>query len=436
MSLKTQIVVVGGGAGGLELARKLGARFGRSNHDIILVDRNRSHIWKPLLHEVAAGSLDASIDEVGYAGHGARWGYRFFNGTLEGIDRKQRQIVTAPMLDADGQEIIGRHRIRYDYLVLGIGGVSNSFGTPGVTEHCMYLESRAQADRFRQRLLNLCLRASHLAETTGAPSKVEVCIVGGGATGVELAAELHNAADSLRHYGLEVFDASRLRVTLVEAGPRILPALPEKLADAARDELMERGVAVMTSAQVASVSENGVRLKDGREIRSDLTVWAAGVKGAPLLKSLDGLETDRLDRLLTRPTLQTTLDDRIYAIGDCASFIPEGADKPLAPRAQAAHQMASAVYRNLVAQSQDKPLQPFVYRDHGSLVSLSRYSTVGSLMGNLIGGRMAIEGRLARLFYVSLYRMHLMAIHGSLRGLAMIAVGHVNSVLRPKLKVH
>lgn len=436
MSLKTQIVVVGGGAGGLELARKLGARFGRRKFDIILIDRNRSHIWKPLLHEVAAGSLDANIDEVGYGGHGARWGYRFFNGTLEGIDRKTRHVITAPMLDQDGREIIGRHRIRYDYLVLAIGGVSNSFGTPGVEEHCMYLESRAQADRFRQRLLNLCLRASHLAETTGTPVKVEICIVGGGATGVELAAELHNAAESLKLYGLEVFDASRLRVTLVEAGPRILPALPEKLAEAARAELSERGVVVMTGAQVASVSETGVHIKDGREVRADLTVWAAGVKGAPLLTRLDGLETDRLDRLLTRPTLQTTLDDRIYAIGDCASFIPPGAEKPLAPRAQAAHQMASAVFVNLVAAINHRPLKPFIYHDHGSLVSLSRYSTVGSLMGNLIGGRMAIEGRLARLFYVTLYRMHLIAIHGAIRGLAMIAVGHVNSVLRPKLKVH
>lgn len=247
---------------------------------------------------------------------------------------------------------------------------------------------------------------------------------------------MHNAAESLKLYGLEVFDASRLRVTLVEAGPRILPALPEKLAEAARAELSERGVVVMTGAQVASVSETGVHIKDGREVRADLTVWAAGVKGAPLLTRLDGLETDRLDRLLTRPTLQTTLDDRIYAIGDCASFIPPGAEKPLAPRAQAAHQMASAVFVNLVAAINHRPLKPFIYHDHGSLVSLSRYSTVGSLMGNLIGGRMAIEGRLARLFYVTLYRMHLIAIHGAIRGLAMIAVGHVNSVLRPKLKVH
>lgn len=436
MTRKTQIVVVGGGAGGLELARRLGARFGRDKHDIILIDRSRSHIWKPLLHEVAAGSLDANIDEVGYGGHAARWGYRFFNGTLEGIDRAQRHVITAPMIDPDGREIIGRHRIRYDYLVLAIGGVSNDFGTPGVAAHCLFLESRAQAERFRHRLLNLCLRASHIGETTQQPAKVDVCIVGGGATGVELAAELHSAAESLRHYGLEVFDASNLRVTLVEAGPRILPALPETLATAACLELTDRGVVVLTSAQVASVSETSVRIRDGRDITSDLTVWAAGVKGAQLLATLDGLETDRLNRLLTRPTLQTTRDDRIYAIGDCASFIPPGADKPLAPRAQAAHQMADAVYRNLVADVQGKPLSTFVYRDHGSLVSLSRYSTVGSLMGNLIGGRMAIEGRLARLFYVSLYRLHLMAIHGTLRGLAMIAVGHINSVLRPKLKVH
>src|SRR3569623_3488052 len=112
---KTQSVVVGGGAGGLELVTKLGARFGRRRHDIILVERNRPHIWKPLLHEVAAGSLDATLDEVGYRSHGHRWGYRYFYGSLEGIDRDARQVIVAPVPDEDGTELIGRHRIRYDY---------------------------------------------------------------------------------------------------------------------------------------------------------------------------------------------------------------------------------------------------------------------------------------------------------------------------------
>ena len=433
---KTQIVVVGGGAGGLELVRRLGAKYGRERHDIILVERNRTHIWKPLLHEVAAGSLDANMDEVGYGGHGARWGYRYFNGTLEGIDRDTRHIITAPMYDEEGREVVGRHRIRYDYLVLAVGGVSNDFGTPGVRDHALFLETRQQADIFRGKLLNACLRVSHKTAEKLADVKVRVCIVGGGATGVELAAELYNAAHSLRQYGLEVFDADKMSVTLVEAGPRILPALPEKLALAAQEELQDLGVKVMTETMVTEITQKAVHTKDGQEIPAELKVWAAGVKTHDFLKDIAGLETGRGNQLVVRPTLQTSRDDRIYAMGDCASYTPQGEQRPVPPRAQAAHQMAETVFENLVLAQASKPQKAFVYRDKGSLISLSRFSTVGSLMGNLVGGRMAIEGRLARLAYMSLYRLHLLAIHGWVRGLGLIMVGHVNDIVRPKLKLH
>lgn len=215
---KMQIDIVGGGAGGLELARRLGARFGRERHDIILVDQSRTHIWKPLLHEVAAGSLDANLDEVGYGGHAARWGYRFFFGSLESIDRDKGRITIAPLVDSDGEEVIGRHDIRFDYLVLAIGGVSNDFGTPGVREFAHRLDRRDEADQFRNKLLNAFLRANHAVDTGTGDAKVRVCIVGGGATGVELSAELYNSARALRTYGLEVFDKAMLEVTLLEAG--------------------------------------------------------------------------------------------------------------------------------------------------------------------------------------------------------------------------
>lgn len=431
--LKTQIVVVGGGAGGLELVRKLGARYGREDFDVILVERNNTHIWKPLLHEVAAGSLDANLDEVGYRGHGHRWGYRFFLGSLESIDREARQVVIAPLLDEDGSELSGRHRIRYDYLVLAIGAVSNDFGTPGARQHCLFLDSRREADRFRQKLLDNCLRVSR---STDPAARVEIVIVGGGATGVELAAELFNAASALRHYGLEVFDESRLSVTLIEAGPRILPALPEKLAGAAKAELENLGVRVLVNTKVIEVCAGEVVTSDG-SLRANLKVWAAGVRGPDILKDIGGLETNKANQLVVTPTLQTTRDARIFAIGDCASLVPPGETRGVPPRAQAAHQMAATAFDNLKALIAGRTdLQPFVYRDKGSLVSLSRYSTVGSLMGNLVGGRMAIEGRLARMVYVSLYRMHLIAIHGWVRGLALVAVGHVNRVIRPRLKLH
>jgi NADH dehydrogenase len=113
-----------------------------------------------------------------------------------------------------------------------------------------------------------------------------------------------------------------------------------------------------------------------------------------------------------------------------------GATRPVPPRAQAAHQMATTVYHNLRRLIDGRALVNYVYRDHGSLVSLSRFSTVGSLMGSLIGGRMAIEGRLARYVYRSLYRLHLISIHGWLRGMALVLVGHVNRIVRPRLKLH
>jgi NADH:ubiquinone reductase (H+-translocating) len=433
---KTQIVVVGGGAAGLELATKLGARFGREHFDIILVEKNRTHIWKPLLHEVAAGALDANLDEVGYRSHGHAWGYRFFYGVMEGLDRDNRQILIAPILDEEGREIMGRHRIRYDYLVLAVGSVSNDFGTKGVAQHCIFLDSRQQADRFRSKLLDHCLRVSRtLSQDAHADAVVRVDIVGGGATGVELAAELYNSAAELRHYGLEVFDESRLKVTLIEAGPRILPALPESLAAAAHKELEALGVRVITGEQVVEATADGMITKSGELIKADLRVWAAGVKGPDFLGTL-GLEATRGNQLLVKPTLQTSRDDRIFAIGDCAWFVPQGDTKPVPPRAQAAHQMATSVFHNISAMIRGKSLKDFVYKDHGSLVSLSHFSTVGSLMGNLIGGRMAIEGRLARFVYLSLYRMHLIAIHGWLKGLALILVGHVNQVIRPRLKLH
>lgn len=433
---KTQIVVVGGGAAGLELVRKLGARYGRERHDIILVEKVSTHVWKPLLHEVAAGSLDANLDEIGYRSHGHRWGYRFFLGAFAGIDRGAREVVIAPLKDEDGRELIGAHRIRYDYLVIALGAVSDDFGTPGALEHCLSLDDRATADRFRHQLLNQCLRVSRAMQADpAADAHVRIAVVGGGATGVELAAELYNSAAALRHYGLETFDESRLEVTLIEAGPRILPALPERLADAARAELEALGVRVLTAVKVTQVTRDAIVTDGGERIAAELKLWAAGVRGA-LPRDMDGLELSRNNQLIVLPTLQTSLDERIFAIGDCCCCVPPGSESAVPPRAQAAHQMASAAFVNLDRLDRGKALRAFAYKDHGSLVSLSRFSTVGSLMGNLIGGRMAIEGRLARFVYKSLYRLHLIAVHGWLKGLALLLIGRVNAIVRPRLKLH
>jgi len=307
---------------------------------------------------------------------------------------------------------------------------------PGVKEHCLYLDSREQADRFRTRLLNHCLRVSRaMMNDPGADEQVRVAIVGGGATGVELAAELYNAAGALRHYGLEVFDESRMHVTLLEAGPRILPALPDKLAAAAKYELGQLGVDVRPGVQVVEARPRQLITKTGEVIEADLIVWAAGVKGADFIAGL-GLETNGRNQILVTDTLQTTVDPCIFALGDCASYTAPGEDRPVPPRAQAAHQMAGTVFDNIVRLQKGRPLTHFVYRDKGSLVSLSRFSTVGSLMGNLIGGSMAIEGRIARFIYTSLYRLHLIGIHGWIKATFLMLVGRVNRIVRPRLKLH
>ncbi len=433
---KIQIVVVGGGAAGLGLVRKLGAKYPRETHDIILIERNRTHVWKPLLHEVAAGSLDPNVDEIGYGGHAVRWGYRYFNGTLERVDRERRKVITAPLHDEDGEVVVDRHEIRYDWLVLAIGGVANDFGIPGVRENAMFLESRPQADRFRQKLLNACLRVNDLREHKGEAAELPICIVGGGATGVELSAELVHAAQALRSYGLEVFDDSAIRITLLEAGPRLLPALPEEVSGKVETELKRLGVDVRTDTMVTEIAPGRVETKDADPVEAKMILWAAGVRGDHGMAEITDLELSRQGRIVVEPTLRTKDDPRIFAIGDCAHCVLPGTEAPVPPRAQSAQQMADHVLGQLARVQKDAALTDFVYRDKGALVSLARFDTMGSLMGNLVGGQMAIQGRLARLAYMSLYRMHLLSVHGWLRGPVHIVSSEISKATRPALKLH
>ena len=428
-----KIVIVGGGAGGLELATQLGHKLGRKNKaEIILVDRNHSHLWKPLLHEVATGSMDEGIDALSYLAHARNHGFRFQLGSLTRIDRERKCIQLSEVRDAQDEVLVPEREVPYDTLVMALGSTSNDFGTPGVKDHCIFLDNPHQARRFHNEMLNLFLKFS---ASEGRLHKVNIAIVGGGATGVELSAELHNAVKQLHSYGYQGLDSDALNVTLVEAGERILPALPPRISAAAHHELTKLGVRVLTQTMVTSADKHGLNTKNGEFIEADLMVWAAGIKAPDFMKGIGGLETNRINQLVVKDTLQTTLDDDIYAIGDCASCaLPSGGFVP--PRAQSAHQMASRVLENILAQMSGKTLKPYVYKDHGSLVSLSRFSTVGSLMGNLMRGSMMVEGRIARFVYISLYRMHQIALHGYFKTGLMMVVGSLNRVIRPRLKLH
>ncbi|KGL57712.1 NADH dehydrogenase FAD-containing subunit [Pantoea ananatis] len=428
-----KIVIVGGGAGGLEMATQLGHKLGRKKKaEIILVDRNHSHLWKPLLHEVATGSMDEGIDALSYLAHARNHGFQFQLGSLTNINREKKVIQLAEVVNSQGEVLVPERELAYDTLVMALGSTSNDFGTPGVKDHCIFLDNPQQARRFHNEMLNLFLKFS---ASEGAVEKVNIAIVGGGATGVELSAELHNAVKQLHSYGYKALGSEALNVTLVEAGERILPALPPRISSAAHQELSKLGVRVLTQTMVTSADKLGLHTKSGEFIEADLMVWAAGIKAPDFMKAIGGLETNRINQLVVKETLQTTLDDDIYAIGDCASCaLPGGGFVP--PRAQSAHQMASCALDNILLQYQGKPLKAYVYKDHGSLVSLSRFSTVGSLMGNLMRGSMMIEGRIARFVYISLYRMHQVALHGYIKTGLMMIVGSLNRVIRPRLKLH
>ncbi|HBT52130.1 MAG TPA: FAD-dependent oxidoreductase, partial [Erwinia persicina] len=334
--------------------------------------------------------------------------------------------------DAQGELLVPQRELAYDTLVMALGSTSNDFGTPGVKENCIFLDNPHQARRFHNEMLNLFLKFSASEEPQ---DKVNIAIVGGGATGVELSAELHNAVKQLHSYGYKGLDSQALNVTLVEAGERILPVLPPRISSAAHSELTKLGVRVLTQTMVTSADKNGLNTKSGEFIDADLMVWAAGIKAPDFMKDLGGLETNRINQLVVEPTLQTTRDPNIYAIGDCASCaLPSGGFVP--PRAQSAHQMASRVLANILAEMKGQPQKPYIYKDHGSLVSLSRFSTVGSLMGNLMRGSMMVEGRIARFVYISLYRMHQVALHGYFKTGLMMLVGSINRVIRPRLKLH
>ena len=426
-------VVVGGGAGGLELVTKLGESLGRKGRaQVVLVDRGRTHLWKPLLHEVAAGSMDIHAHQLDYLAQ-ARWHrFTFVQGALAGIDRAKKEVLVAPVRDDEGEEILPARRVAYDTLTIAIGSESNDFGTPGVREHAFTIDNAWDAHLFHRRLVNACFRANFAADQR----VLNIAIVGAGATGVELAAELHNTIRVLAAYGLKSFHPeTQIRIRVIEAGPRILAGLPEYIAVETLKTLEGLQIEVLVSERVVEVTPQSVKTASGRDVPADFVVWAAGIRGPAVLKDLDGLEANRANQLVVKDTLQTTRDDDIFALGDCAAA-PWKDGKAVPPRAQAAHQMASLLVKTFKRRLHGKLPTAFHYRDFGSLISLGSYQSVGTLMGFITGGTLRLEGYLAKLFYISLYKLHIWALHGFWRMALDTLARMIRRQTEPKVKLH
>lgn len=431
-----RIVIVGGGAGGLELATHLGRRHARRGTlEVVLVDRTRTHMWKPLLHAVAAGSLNIHEEQIDYL-YQARWNhFEYCRGAMTHLDRIAREITVAEVRGDDGEIVLPERRIGFDTLVMSVGSLCNDFGTPGVAEHAYMLDAAWEAHLFHRRLVNACFSANYHLPGSGA--SLDIAIVGAGATGVELAAELHNTTRVLAGYGLRNLDPDRhIRIRLVEAGPRILPGLSESLSASVNAILTGLGVTVNTGVKVTEITRDAVHTASGDVFPANLVVWAAGIRAPAFLREIDGLETDRIDRLVVNAHLQSSRDPGIYALGDCAAVPWPEAQGTLPPRAQVAHQQASYLARALPARVRGETPPPFRYKDYGSLVSIGRHDTLGNLMGFVRGKGIRIEGMVAGFMYWLLYRSHLMALHGLPRTAIDTVTGWMRRQTDPHVKLH
>jgi NADH dehydrogenase len=429
-----KVVIVGGGAGGLELAAKLGRKFGPEH--IVLVDKDGDHIWKPSLHEVAAGTLDIHREGLSYFMLARDCGFTFMRGEVRRIDQTAKSIrLEAVMTDRD-EEAFPERDVAYDTLVLAVGSRSNFFNTPGATEHAIALDSTAEAERFRLKLLHELVNINR-RKPAEPDCVLNIGIVGGGATGVELAAELHEASVDLPFYGLDNIDPDRdIKITLLEGSPRILSALPERMSEAAQRLLINRGIAVKTSVQVASVTADALYDAGGNRYPADLCVWAAGIKAPTFLADL-GLPVNSLNQLVVDASLRTE-DPDIFAMGDCAQANWKNEDRYLPARAQVAHQQADflvPIMAQRIAGADPGP-RAFKFRDYGSLVSVGHNRGVGTLMGVLSGKSWFVEGLVARFMYMSLHLMHHMSVLGFMRT-ASLALGRL-LIKRsaPRVKLH
>lgn len=431
------IVIVGAGAGGLELATRLGNKMGRHNTaNISLINPDLTHVWKPLWHEVAAGTFNSSEDQLNLVAHAYHHHFRFSLGKVDGLARAEKKVFIAPVSDKKANEqLLPRRSLDYDVLVFAVGSETNSFQTPGVTEHCFFLDEMNSVEKFRQQFLKHFISLQYHPPLLHS-QPLTIAIVGGGATGVELAAELHYAALQAEKYGLAPANGQpRLEISIIEAAPSILANLPSSVINLTARELHNRKIKIFSRERVIKATVEGLYTNAGRFIPAQLKIWAAGIKAPQFLQNLAGLEVNSLNQLIVKPTLQTTYDESIFAFGDCAYCIDTKTNRPVPARAQAANQQAKFLVKALQNFFRQQTLPPYHYHDYGSLVSLSENQTVGNLMGRA-GGNLFISGRIARLVYLTLYRKHQIVLHGWLRVVLLMIADWLTRRVKPRLKLH
>ena len=362
---RPKVVILGAGFGGLTAARALDRIA-----DVTLVDRHNFQTFLPLLYQVSTAGLAA--DHVAYPIRGAlrKTKVKFRMGSPISVDHKNKSVKL------DSSEVLD-----FDYLIVALGSATNDFGIKGVAENALGMKTVNEALAIRSEIMRRFEDLCRFEDNT----KFSIAVVGGGPTGVEMAgaiAELKRGPLSS-----DMADAAKnIDVYLVEAGARVLPALSPKLSTRTKSDLEKLGVKVLTGAVVKEVKPRQIQFADGTSIPSEVTVWAAGVRGEPAIAKLNIPQEN--GRVAVDPTMQVTNYPYVFAIGDAAGA--KGSDGRFLPMvAPVAMQQARFVAKQIARLTSQKPLEKFKYIDKGSMATIGRHKAVVEVKGIRIGGVIA-----------------------------------------------
>lgn len=384
---RPRVVIVGAGFGGLAAARMLA----KAPVDVLLINRTNYHGFWPLLYQVATAGLEP--ESIAYPVRAILRRYRnasFLLAEVTGVDFARRLVHT------------NTGPVSYDYLILAAGSTTNFFGNERIARYTMGMKDLNEAQRLRNHVLLCCEHAAAESDPNRRAALLTFAVVGGGPTGVELAGAFTELIRHVIRHDYPMLDVQQARVVLIEATGHILTSFPESLQRAALQRLQRMGVEVRLNAPVADADPHGLNFRDGSRLDAETIVWAAGVRGAPLADAL-GVTLGRGARVVVTPELTLPDDQRVFVIGDMAyleGYRPGVAYPMVAP---VAIQMGEQAARNIVAQINDQPMQPFRYVDKGQMATIGRSAAVLDAFGIRLSGWPAWAGWLF---------VHLMALVG------------------------
>ncbi|WMC20275.1 MAG: FAD-dependent oxidoreductase [Enterobacteriaceae bacterium PSpyr] len=413
---KKNIIIIGGGIGGLELTKLLSNKLGYKVN-ITLIDKNSYHIWKPILHEISSGYLDVNTNAINFYDHAYNNNYNFKLGCLININKYKKKIIYKYI---EKKKKI-KKTLKYDILVIALGSISNDFNIPGVKQNCFFLDNIKQAILLHKKIFNILLNNKF--------KKKKIIIVGGGATGIELSAEISNLIKELKKYNY-IISKKLINIIIIEAGKKILSLLPIKISLNIYNKLKEIGIIIIKNTIVTNIYKYGLKTNKNIFINANLIIWTAGIKISNFIKNIKGLKINKINQLLIKPTLQTTLDKNIFAIGDCAS-LKIGDNQFVPSRAQSAHQMANLCFKNILYLLNNKKLKLYKYNDYGTIISLSKFYTIGYLIIKIINKNIIIKGKIAYFIYILLHKLHHIKIQGYIKTLLITII----NIIKPKIKI-